>query len=93
MTIIREITGAILFIIAVGLTIYICTNIFSWAFLIIAIVCYLAAYWIWPSKKDGQREESYLLLDIIEILIDLPFRIILWLLRFLKNSDGTGVDL
>ncbi len=93
MNVIREIIAVTLFIVAILLTIYICIDTFSWGYLAIAIVCYLAAYWIWPSKRQGQRDDNYIWLDIIELLIEIPFRIVYGILRLFKNSDGAGIDL
>lgn len=93
MNVIREIIATFLFIIAVVLTIYICTNTFGWAYLFVAILCYFAAYLIWPSKRGGQRDDSYIWLDILEFFIEIPFRVIMWLIRLLKHSDGPGIDL
>jgi len=85
--------AVILFTIAVSLTIYICLDIFSWSYLALAIICYLAAYWIWPSKKQGQREDNSIWLDIIEFLIEVPFRIIHGIFRLFKDNDGPNIDL
>ncbi len=93
MSIIREIIAVTLFIIAISLTIYICIDTFSWAYLVIALACYLAAYSIWPSKRQGQRDDNSVWLDIIELLIEIPFRIVYGILRLFKNSDGPGIDL
>ena len=93
MNIIREIIAVVLFIVAILLTVYICTDTFSWTYLAMAIACYLAAYSIWPSKRQGQRDDNSVLLDIIELLTEIPFRIIQGLLKLFKDSDGPGVDL
>jgi hypothetical protein len=88
----REFIATLFFIVAIVLTIYLCTNQFHWGYLFIAIGCYIAAYWIWPSKKDGQRADDYWWLDILELFIELPFRLIGWLLRALKNKDTPDID-
>lgn len=93
MIVLREIIATILLIAAILLTIYICTNIFSWGYLALAIGSYIAAYWIWPSKRQGQRDDNYIWFDIIEFLIELPFRIVFWLFRSFKDGDGPGIDL
>jgi hypothetical protein len=66
MNIIREIIAIFLFIVAVLSMIYICIDTFSWICLAIAIACYLAAYSIWPSKRQGQRDDNSVWLDIID---------------------------
>lgn len=93
MNIIREIIAVILFIVAISLTVYICIDTFSWGYLISAIVCYLAAYSIWPSKRQGQRDDNYVWLDIIEVLIEIPFILVRGILRLFKDKDGVDIDL
>lgn len=93
MNIIREIIAVILFIVAILLTIYNCIDTFSWAYLILAIACYLAAYSIWPSKRQGQRDDHSVWLDIIELLIEIPFRIVRGAFRLFKESEVPGIDL
>ena len=89
----REVIAVILYCIAIVLTIFMFANTFKWTLLAMAILAYLAAYWIWPSKREGQRDDNHWWLDITELLIELPFRIIGWLFKSLKNSDVPDIDL
>ena len=92
MNTLREVIAVILYCIAIILTIFMFTNAFSWTLLALAIITYLSAYWTWPSKREGQRDDNYWWLDIIELLIELPFRIIGWLFRALKKTDASDID-
>jgi hypothetical protein len=65
--------------------------------LIIALVCFVLAYLIWPSKRQGQRHEDNWPLDVMEILIELPAEIIFWVFRMIghlfRKGDGIDIDL
>jgi len=69
---------------------------FDWYDFFIGITLLALAYFIWPSKKKGQRESSNIILDIIEIAIELPVDLFIGLVRFIgrlfRNKDG-GIDL
>lgn len=62
----------------------------------LAILMFISAYIIWPSKKRGGRDDGYWWADALEILIELPFDIMIWLFRLIirlfKHGDG-GIDL
>ncbi|RYY77183.1 MAG: hypothetical protein EOO52_06810 [Gammaproteobacteria bacterium] len=92
----REILAVSLFFMGIFLVINACLGKFDLLMLISGCVCLLLAYFIWPSKKNSQREDNFYL-DIIEIAIELPFDILLWMFRFLirifRKADLPDADL
>ncbi len=57
---------------------------------------FLIAYIFWPSKKRNQREETYFWMDWLELVIELPIQVFLWIFRLFARlfKDGDpGVDL
>lgn len=63
--------------------------------LLLVLLGYVLAYFLWPSKRSGQRQESNLLLDVLEVIVELPVEAFLWLFRLLGRlvtRDG-GVDI
>lgn len=68
----------------------------DWLLLVLAALCFIIAYHIWPSKRRGKREDEYYWADLIEIIIELPIMIFLRIFRLLVRlfKDGnTGADL
>lgn len=49
---------------------------------------FMAAYWIWPSKRKGQRHDNYVFLDLVEMVVELPARITLGFLRIVGGIFG-----
>ncbi len=96
MTLLREIVAVLVFVIACSGVMELVVDGFSWATL--GLVCFLfwLAWWIWPSKRKGQRSDDNRFMDILEIVIELPLEMLLWLLRLFgrlfKDAD-TGIDL
>lgn len=97
MTLIRAIAATIFFFVGIVCTVKLFTTPFEWTMLIIALVCFVLAYLIWPSKRQGQRQEDSWPLDAMEILIELPAEIIFWVFRMLghlfRKDDGIDIDL
>jgi len=77
----RELIAIITFLAGILLLIKLCLHPFVWVTLIVAIICFVFAYLMWPSKKKGQREEDNWFLDIMEIMIELPLELFLWTFR------------
>lgn len=96
MTTLRAILAFLVFVTGIFFTVQLFTAPFSWIGLVIAIICFIVAYILWPSKKHGQRNNDNLLLDILEIFIELPVEVMLWLLRVItgifRGKDG-GIDI
>ncbi len=69
---------------------------FDWKALVFAITAFLLAYFFWPSKKRGQRDDDNPWLDALELVIELPVELFLWVIRLFTRlfKDGdAGVDL
>ena len=69
-----------------------------WPNLLGFIICFLLAYFIWPSKARGQRVQDNAFLDILEFIIELPVELFLWLIRlfgrlFSKKDGGLDLDI
>lgn len=62
-----------------------------WAGLLGMALCFLLAYWLWPRR----RQLDYGWLDVLEVLVELPVNVVLWLLRLLGRvfRDVEGPDL
>ena len=60
-------------------------------YLLAALVGLFIAYYTWPRQKKAERDGLYAVLDILEILIELPIRLLGWLfgklLRLVKDVD------
>ena len=91
----REIVAVCLFLIGVFLVINAFIGKFDLLLLLTGLVCLLLAYFIWPSKKNSDREDN-IYLDIVEFVIELPFDILLWVFRFLirifRRADLPDID-
>jgi hypothetical protein len=96
MNVLREILALAVFLFGCYLIVILFKGGFDWLNLVAAIGCFVGAYVVWPSKKRGQREEDSVVLDILEIFIELPVEMVLWIFRFfwrtLRNSDG-GINI
>lgn len=66
----------------------------GWALLVLAAFCFGLAYLIWPSRKRGQRDQEHPLLDVLEVVLELPVECLIWLIRGLgRLVSGKGVDI
>lgn len=69
---------------------------FEWYLVLVAVVCFVSAYIIWPSRRRGDRQKENIFLEVLEFVVELPVDIFLWLLRFFgrlfRNKDG-GIDI
>jgi membrane protein implicated in regulation of membrane protease activity len=95
-----ELLRAFLSIACFCLGIYFCIDFFlsnyDWTPLVFAVMAFLLAYFIWPSRRRGKREEEHAWLDFIEIVIELPVEIGLWMFRLFTRlfKDGdASIDL
>lgn len=98
MNALREVIAVVVFIVAVVLLSNLALNGFEGRLLIATVVCFIAAYIIWPSKRKGARQGDNSLLDIIEFVIELPVDLFLWLFRsitriFRSNDSHLDIDL
>ena len=92
MIIFRELLAVMSFSIAIMLLVTLFADGFETWLLVGVVAFFVAAYWIWPSKKRGQRRDDYLFLDLVEFFIELPVTIVLKLLRLFGGGDGAGFD-
>lgn len=77
----RVLIATITFFVGAFFLIKLCLLPFVWMTLLIALVCFVFAYLMWPSKKKGQREEDNWFLDIMELMIELPAELFFWAFR------------
>jgi len=91
---VRELLAVIIFIVGAVLIISIFGEM-HWESLLGGITCFVIAYFVWPSRKRGHREQESSFLDILEFVIELPVEIFIWMVRLLgrifRNKDG-GID-
>lgn len=88
----RELIALLLFICSTVLLIVLFNNTFDWIQLVIIFSGFLLAYFIWPSKRKNQRKRENALLDILEIIVELPIELLFWpfrvLWRVIRRSDN-----
>ncbi|MFT5760811.1 MAG: putative membrane protein [Alteromonadaceae bacterium] len=88
MQVLREIIAVLAFVVGCVLLADLVSNGFNWTNLFIVVLCFVGAYIIWPSKKKGQRDDGNSFIDILEVLIELPVEIFLWLLKIIGRILG-----
>ena len=73
---------------------------FDWTYLFAGFVFYLFTYLVWPSKKRGKRVSESAIIDKLELIVEFPIELIIWLLRILGGlfrgllgGKGDGVDI
>jgi hypothetical protein len=95
MDILKEILSVLLFVASIVLSAHVISNEFSWLYLALVVTGFVSAYLIWPSKKRGKRNDENLFLDLLEIIIELPVELLLWLFRLFGRffrTDSGGID-
>lgn len=96
-----RITGATLaFVVGTFLIMGLFLVEFYWEDMLAGVLFYLFAYAIWPSKKRGKRDSDNYLIDTVELVVEFPIEMIIWLFRALSRLFGSsaskkdnGVDL
>jgi hypothetical protein len=83
MILLREITAMVLWSISLMLILSCIFSSFNTLRLIIAAGCLAAAYFIWPSKKKGLRDDDFWLFDLAELLIEGPMLIVAGIIKLL----------
>jgi len=90
----REFIATVIFIAGIVLIAAVIGD-FYWGSLFGSITCFITAYFVWPSKQRGQRVQENSFLDIMELVIEFPVEMILWIFRLLgrmlRSKDG-GFD-
>ena len=95
MEILRQAIALIIFCTGISLTLSLFGH-FDWLVLGLGILSFFLAYFIWPSKARGQREQGHPILNILEFFIELPVELLLWMIRIIMQSfrhKDTGVDI
>lgn len=93
MLLIREIVACLMFIGGVLLLADLLVSGFAIGLLVGMFVCFWLAWWIWPSRRQCEGDNRFL--DWLELIIELPMEIFLWLPRILIRllRKGDGLDL
>jgi hypothetical protein len=98
----RELISIIVFIASISLIASSLNSEFEWLLFVLGLFCIVTAYFVWPSKRRGKREGDSIVLDIIEIIIELPVEFFMGSIRFLgrvirgifsAKGDGFDIDL
>ena len=71
---------------------------FQWDSLLGCFICFIMAYFIWPSKTRGQRVQDNAFLDTVEFIIEAPVELFLWIIRlfgrlFTKSDGDFDIDI
>jgi len=94
MIVFREIIGLIVFLAGCYLLIE-AIGTADWILVAASVTAFVMAYFIWPSRKRGQRHESSSWLDGLEFVIELPVEIVFWLFkgffRLFKHADDIDI--
>mgnify|MGYP000273457136 CR=1 FL=1 len=94
MQLLRELVAVIMFVLGIVFIVDLVSSGFDSKVLLLAVLCFVGAYIVWPSKKKGQRDEGNNFLDILEVVIEAPVEIFMWFLkiigRLLRRSDRNG---
>jgi hypothetical protein len=90
----RAVFATTLFCISSYLIYDLFANGFSWPVLIFCISGYIIVHYIWPKNNNIESD----LFDIVELVIDIPYRTIALILRsigkvFRGGDSDIGIDL
>lgn len=90
----RVFLSTILFTISSYLIYDLLVNGFSGTILFFCILGYISVHYIWPKQNDGESPWY----ELLEVIVDLPFRTMAHLLRslgrlFRSTNDGIDIDL
>lgn len=83
----RELVAFLLWILSIVLVFNCIFNGFSWGLLILALICFIAAYFIWPSRRRGHRDDDYWWLDLAELLIEAPILLVRFIVKLITHLD------
>lgn len=97
MNALRELTATLTFIAALVVLTLLFAQDFSWGYCLVMLLCFGLAYALWPSKRRGQRRDDNGFLDLLELVIELPIQLLLWLFRLLgglfRGNKGDDFDI
>lgn len=83
MIFLREMTAIVLWVTSLILILICVFSEFSSARIFIAMICLVAAYFIWPSKQSGRRDDNHWWLDLAELLIEGPILLVRLIIKLL----------
>jgi hypothetical protein len=87
----RFLLALLLFCLGVYLIWDLFANGFSWAVLLASIICFIATHYVKPTSN--RNDDSSSVLDVIEIIFDLPYQAIALLIRGIGKVLKGGADL
>ena len=82
------------FLLACFLVYDLIANGFDWSVLLGILVCFLAAHYLKPDFKKSNKPDVYDWIDIIDFIIDIPFRFLVYTIRAVgkaKNVDSIDI--
>lgn len=90
----RVFLAVAIFVISSYLVFDLLANGFDWLVLVFTVMGYITAHYIWPKELESES----IWYDLLEYIVDLPFRTMAYLIRLLsrmmKGSDvDIGIDL
>lgn len=92
---IRLVIALTLFLLGAYLVVDLFFSGFDYVVLVAALICFVSAHYVKPKRYDD--ESVSLIVDLLDFVIDIPFRIITGSLRLLgrlfKDNDADGIDL
>jgi hypothetical protein len=87
---IRLLLAAAFFCLGLYLVYDLFANGFSWAVLVFTVACFVLAHYVKPDRDAG---DGSVLIDIVDLIIDIPFKAIAICLRAISRPfKGGGVD-
>jgi membrane protein implicated in regulation of membrane protease activity len=96
MDFVRIVLSIAAFIIGFYLIVDLVVEGFDFAVLICAVVSFLLAHVLWPEHERKDDDKLYLI-DIIELVVQLPYNLVVTILRGIgriaKDGGDTGLDL
>lgn len=93
---IRELMAGTIFCAGIVGIFFLFGDVFEWSNLLATILCFALAYFIWPSKRKGQRYDDNRIADVFEVLIEFPVDLFLWVFRLVGRfvgGKGDSVDI
>lgn len=58
-----------------------------------AILSFILAHYLWPKNMKKGDDEGHWVLDLIEFIVDIPFRSVAYILRSIGRKSGSDLDL
>lgn len=91
---IQLILACIFFVLGCYLTYDLITNGFDWSVLMGIIMCFTLAHYIRPYFRKDNKPDTLDWIDVIDIIVDFPFRLVVYSIRALgRAKDVDSIDL